>query len=193
MVSSLQLYLGLLLLVGVERLVELGLSTRNARAAFARGGVETGRGHFPAMVALHALFLPACFAEAVLFERSAPALWPLALAAVIAAQALRYWAIASLGSRWNVRIVFVPGEAPVRRGPYRWLRHPNYVAVVVELFALPLVHGAWLTALLFSLLNALVLRARIRAEEEALGAPYASSFAGVPRFVPRPEPSGSGR
>lgn len=193
MVSSQPLYLLLLLLVGIERLFELVLSTRNARAAFRRGGVEAGRGHFPAMVALHALFLPACLAETILLDRAVPTLWPLALAAVLFAQALRYWAIASLGSRWNVRIVFVPGEAPVRRGPYRWLRHPNYVAVVVELLALPLVHGAWMTALLFSLLNAWVLRARIHAEEEALGRPYAASFAGVPRFVPRSAPSGSGR
>lgn len=184
MVSSELLYAGLLLVVGLERLSELIISTRNARAAFARGGVEVGRGHFPVMVALHALFLPACLLEVLLFNRPLPSAWPAALTLVVAAQALRYWAIASLGERWNVRIVFVPGDPPVRRGPYRWLRHPNYVAVVLELAALPLVHGGWLTALLFSLGNVLVLRARIRAEEAALGTSYAATFAGVPRFVP---------
>ncbi len=103
---------------------------------------------------------------------------------VLGAQALRYWAIATLGWRWNTRIVVVPGTAPVTAGPYRWVRHPNYVAVIAEMIALPLVHGAWLTALVFSVGNALLLRVRIRAEEQALGEPWQHAFAGRPRFVP---------
>ena len=103
---------------------------------------------------------------------------------VLAAQALRYWAIATLGWRWNTRIVVVPGAAPVTAGPYRWVRHPNYVAVIAEMLALPLVHGAWLTAAVFSLGNALLLRVRIRAEEQALGTSWQQAFAGRPRFVP---------
>lgn len=185
MVSSPHAYLGLLGLLAVERLVELVLSKRNAARAFARGGVETGQAHYRVMVVFHSLFLGACAAEAWGLERPFPgALGYAALGVAVGAQALRYWAIASLGERWNTRIIVVPGLAPVTRGPYRLLRHPNYVAVVLELAAVPLVHGAWVTALVFSLGNALLLRVRIRAEEEALGALYAETFADRPRFIP---------
>ncbi|HVP62535.1 MAG TPA: isoprenylcysteine carboxylmethyltransferase family protein [Myxococcaceae bacterium] len=185
MVTSVQLYLGLLALVALERGVELGLSARNARIARARGGVETGRGHYPVMAAFHGVFLVACALEVVLLRRPFPgAIGWVALAAVLGAQALRYWAITTLGWRWNTRIVVVPGTAPVTGGPYRFLRHPNYLAVIAEMAALPLVHGAWLTALVFSLGNAGLLRVRIRAEEQALGEPWQHAFAGRPRFVP---------
>lgn len=185
MVTSVQLYLGLLALVALERGVELVVSARNARLARARGGVETGQGHYPVMAVFHALFLVACAGEVVLLGRPFPgALGWAALAAVLGAQALRYWAIATLGWRWNTRIVVLPGAAPVTAGPYRWVRHPNYLAVIAEMVALPLVHGAWLTALVFSLGNAWLLRVRVRAEEEALGEPWRHAFAGRPRFVP---------
>jgi methyltransferase len=185
MVTSVQLYLGLLLAVALERGVELFLSARNARLARARGGVESGRGHYPVMAVFHGLFLVCCALEVVLLRRPFPgALGWVAFGVVLAAQALRYWAIATLGWRWNTRIVVVPGAAPVTAGPYRWVRHPNYLAVIAEMVALPLVHGAWLTALLFSLGNAWLLRIRIRAEELALGEPWRHAFAGRPRFVP---------
>lgn len=165
-------YALLVLAVGFERLAELVVSTRNARWSFARGGVESGAGHFPAMVALHAGLLVACLAEVYLADRPfLPWLgWPM-LALTVASQALRWWCIATLGPRWNTRVIVVPGLPLVGRGPYRWLRHPNYVAVVVEGFALPLVHTAWVTALGFSVLNAvLLLRFRIPAEDRALRA-----------------------
>ena len=185
MVTSVQAYLGLLVLVALERGVELVLSARNARLARARGGVETGRGHYPVMAVFHGLFLLACALEVTLLRRPFPgAVGWMALAVVLAAQALRYWAIVTLGWRWNTRIVVVPGAAPVTAGPYRWVRHPNYVAVIAEMLALPLVHGAWLTAAVFSLGNAVLLRVRIRAEEQALGASWQQAFAGRPRFVP---------
>jgi methyltransferase len=185
MVISVQLYLALLGVVALERGAELLLSARNARIARGRGGVESGRGHYPWMAAFHGLFLVACGLEVVLLHRPFPGtLGWVALAAVALAQALRYWAIASLGWRWNTRIVVVPGELPVTRGPYRWVRHPNYVAVVTEMVALPLVHGAWLTAVVFSLGNAWLLWVRIRAEERALGPAWEAAFAGRPRFVP---------
>jgi methyltransferase len=185
MVTSVEAYLWLLIAVALERVVELLLSTRNARLARARGGVESGRGHYPVMAAFHALFLVSCAAEVVFLFRPFPGLlgW-VALVAVALAQGLRYWAIATLGRRWNSRIVVVPGEPPVTGGPYRWIRHPNYVAVVTEMAALPLVHGAWLTALVFSLGNAWLLSVRIRAEERALGPAWEAAFAGRPRFVP---------
>lgn len=166
----LPLYLTVVALTGVERLAELVVSARNARWSFARGGVETGRGHFPAMVALHTALLVACVVEVVVADRPfLPWLgWP-ALVLVVASQALRWWCIGTLGPRWNTRVIVVPDLPLVARGPYRWLRHPNYVAVVVEGIALPLVHTAWVTALVFTVLNAvLLLRFRIPAEERAL-------------------------
>lgn len=163
-------YLALVLATGIERLVELVISARHARAAFAQGGIEFGRRHFPWMVALHTGLLVACYLEAWLLDRPfLPWLgWPM-LVLVLLSQALRYWCIASLGPQWNTRVIVVPGLTVVTRGPYRWLRHPNYLAVAVEGFALPLVHTSWLTALLFTVLNAVLLLAfRIPVEERAL-------------------------
>ncbi|MBU5424232.1 isoprenylcysteine carboxyl methyltransferase family protein [Cellulomonas hominis] len=162
----------LVALTAVERLAELVVSARNARWSFARGGVESGRGHFPAMVALHTGLLVACVVEVHAADRPfLPWLgWP-ALVLVLASQGLRWWCIATLGPRWNTRVIVVPGLPLVHRGPYRWLSHPNYVAVVVEGLALPLVHTAWVTALGFTVLNAvLLLGFRIPAEERALAA-----------------------
>ncbi len=197
---ALTAYFVFLLLVAAERAAELLLSRRNARLAFARGGVESAADHFRWMTALHALFLPACAIEAYVraLHRGhdwivSPPDWTWAdwswssllfLGLALGAQGLRWWAIAALGWRWNVRVIVTPGEPPVRRGPYRFVRHPNYIAVIVEMLAVPLVHGAFLTALVFSLLNAWVLRVRIRDEERALGASYAAAFAQVPRFIP---------
>ena len=163
-------YLVLLGAVAVERLAELVVSARNARWSFARGGVEHGRGHFPAMVTLHTALLVGCAAETLLAGRPfLPALgWP-ALAAAIASQVLRWWCIATLGRQWNIRVVVVPGAGRVTGGPYRYLRHPNYVAVAAEGIALPLVHTAWITALAFTVLNAILLLGfRIPTEERAL-------------------------
>lgn len=167
---SVLLYVGLVLATGLERIAELVVSARHARWSFARGGVESGRGHFPAMVALHTGLLVACVVEVVVAGRPfLPWLgWPM-LALVLASQGLRWWCIATLGSQWNTRVIVVPGLPLVRRGPYRWLPHPNYVAVVVEGIALPLVHTAWVTAIVFTVANAwLLLVFRIPAEERAL-------------------------
>jgi methyltransferase len=163
------LYVALVAVVGLERLAELLVSRRNAAWALARGGVESGRGHFPAMVALHAALLVGCVVEVVGADRPfLPAVgWPM-LVLVVLAQGLRWWCIVTLGRQWNTRVIVVPGAGLVERGPYRWLRHPNYVAVVLEGVALPLVHTAWVTAVLFTVLNAALLRVRIRSEEDAL-------------------------
>src|SRR5262249_14860087 len=132
------LYLGLLAALGLERLAELRRSARNAAWAFARGGIEVGRGHWRAMQLLHRAFLLGCGAEAVGPRRPFhPALGLPMLGLALAAQGLRHWAVASLGPRWNVRVIVVPGEPAVRRGPYRFLRHPNYLAVAIEGFAVP--------------------------------------------------------
>jgi methyltransferase len=155
--------------VALERLAELVVSRRNAAWSTARGGTEWGRGHYPVMVVLHTGLLAGALAEVWLGHRPfLPALGWTALALVLASQALRWWCIATLGHRWNTRVIVVPGLPPVTAGPYRWLRHPNYVAVVVEGIALPLVHTAWLTALVFTACNAVLLAVRIRVEDAAL-------------------------
>jgi methyltransferase len=168
-VSSGTAYTVLVGLVALERVAELVVSQRNLRWSRQRGGVEAGAGHYPAMVALHTGLLAGCLLEVWLAGRPfLPALgWPM-LVLVLAAQALRWWCIATLGPQWNTRVVVVPGARRISSGPYRYFTHPNYVAVVVEGFALPLVHTAWLTALVFTVLNALLLRVRIRSESGAL-------------------------
>lgn len=169
MSASAGVFLALIALVALERLVELRISARNAAWAFERGGVEVGQRHFRVMTLLHSAFLVAVPAEVLLLDRPFPgALGWLALAVVGATMGLRYWAIGTLGRRWNTRVVVVPGLPAVAEGPYRYLKHPNYLAVILELAALPLVHGAWITALTFSLANAALLRVRIRCEEDAL-------------------------
>jgi methyltransferase len=162
-------YVVLVLLVGLERVAELVVSLRNAKWSFAKGGVETGKGHYPFMVVLHTGLLAGCLVEAIVADRPfIPALgWPM-LAVVLLAQGLRWWCITVLGPQWNTRVIVVPELSLVASGPYRWFRHPNYVAVVAEGVALPLVHGAWLTAVVFTLLNVPLLAVRIRAEEAAL-------------------------
>ena len=167
--TSLAAFVVVVLLVGVERLAELVVSKRNAAWSLSRGGVETGRGHYPVMVVLHTGFLAAMLVEAFVRRPEVPSTlaWSM-LVLVVAAQVLRWWCIATLGSRWNTRVIVVPGLAPVRSGPYRWLSHPNYVAVVVEGVALPLVHASWVTALVFTLANAVLLTVRLRAENAAL-------------------------
>lgn len=170
MSTSVALFTFLLAAVALERLAELVVSTRHARDALARGGREWGRGHYPPMVALHTALLAGALIEVLLLDRPfLPALgWPM-LAVVLLAQALRWWCIRTLGDAWSTRVIVVPGAALVRTGPYRRLRHPNYVAVVAEGLALPLVHTAWLTAASFTLLNAALLAVRVRVEDRALG------------------------
>jgi methyltransferase len=177
MVTSRALFLALVAAFYGARLVELAVAARNARRLRARGAEEHGRAHYPAMVAFHALYPAAAALEVLLLRRPFPGVpgWA-ALALVLAAQALRWWCIAALGGRWTTRILVVPGLAPIARGPYRWLPHPNYLAVAAESIALPLVHGAWWTALGAGLVNAGLLRVRIAAEERALGAPWRRAF-----------------
>ena len=163
------LYTVLVVLVALQRLAELALSRRHERRLHSRGAVEVGAGHYPWMVALHAAFLASCLAEVWWLARPfVPALAAIALAVLVAATGLRVWTLRTLGGRWTTRVLVLPGAALVTGGPYRFLRHPNYLAVVLEVAALPLVHTAWATALAFSASNALLLRVRIRVEERAL-------------------------
>lgn len=186
MVISERAYLLLLGFIALERLFELQLSNRNARRAFEHGGIEVGRDHYRVMVVMHIAFLAACAMESLFTAHAVP--WMVSMLAfmgVVVAQILRSLAVMTLGERWNTRIIVVPGAAPITRGLYRWMRHPNYVAVVVEILALPLIRGAWITAIVFSIADAFLLTVRIPSEERALGASYSQAFGGISRFFPR--------
>jgi methyltransferase len=159
-----------ILAVGAQRLVELVVAQRNANWSVAHGGKEFGCDHYPAMVSVHALLLISCVVEVwVLGWPFVPWLgWPM-VAVVVLSTVVRWRCVAALGKHWNSRLIVIPGAPLVRHGLYRWVRHPNYVAVAAEVAALPLVHSAWLTAIVFSIANALVLSVRIRAENAAVG------------------------
>ena len=179
-------YAVLVFAVAAARLVELTVARRHLAWARIHDGIEYGAGHYPAMVALHAGLLAGCLVEVIAGGRPfLPWLgWPM-LVLLAAAHGLRWWCIATLGPQWNTRVVVIPGLALVTRGPYRWLAHPNYLAVVIEGVALPLVYSAWLTALVFTVANLALLRVRVRVEQAALTtAPHEP-----PREPPRQPPA----
>jgi methyltransferase len=151
-------------LVAAQRIAELVLARRNTRALLLRGGIEFGAGHYPLFVVLHAAWLAALL---LLVPGDAPLSW-FWLIFFVVLQALRVWVVASLGPYWTTRIITLPDAPLVRRGPYRVLRHPNYLVVGAEIAVLPLVFGAWRIALVFSLLNMALLAWRLRIEERAL-------------------------
>ena len=157
------LSIAILALVTAQRLGELVLANRNTRRLLAAGGVEHGAAHYPLIVALHAAWLAGLWLLA--WDRPVSLAW---LAVYVVLQAGRAWVLASLGPRWTTRIIAVPGETLVKKGPYRFIPHPNYAVVAGEIFVLPLVFGLWAYALAFSALNAAVLWIRIRAERRAL-------------------------
>ena len=167
--SSEALFLALIAATALERGVELLVSRRNVAWSLARGGREYGREQYPFMVVLHAALLVGAPAEVLLLHRPfVPRLgWPM-LGLALGAQALRWTVVRTLGPHWTTKVIVVPGHRRIRSGPYRWARHPNYLAVVVEGFALPLVHSAWITAAAFTIANLRLLARRIRCEEAAL-------------------------
>lgn len=153
-------------LVTVERLTELWLASRNTKRLIAQGAVEHAPRHYPLIVALHVLWLASLWWLA----RSRPidGFW---LGLFVLIEIGRIWVLATLGRRWTTRIIVLPGAPLVRRGPYRWLNHPNYAVVMAEVAVLPLVFGLWRVALVFSMINAILLTVRIRAENRALARP----------------------
>lgn len=164
-------YWALLSVIACERVAELAVSARHANALLRRGGTEYGQGHFPVMIALHVALLAGCVLEPVLGHRAfVPALGWSMLALTVAANGLRWRCISALGGRWTARVIVLPGAPLVATGPYRWFRHPNYAAVVIEGAALPLAGSAWITAAAFTVLNAALLTVRIRCETRALAA-----------------------
>ncbi|MBS1913205.1 MAG: hypothetical protein JST22_14550 [Bacteroidetes bacterium] len=156
-----------ILLVIAQRILELRLSKRNEKRLRERGAVEVGADHYPAIVTLHVLWFAGMIVEVVLLTRSINPFWPALLAILLLAQWLRYWAIRSLGPSWTTRVLVVPKSRPVTNGPYRYLRHPNYIVVATELFVLPVMFGAYVTAVTVTIINAILLLIRIRAENRA--------------------------
>ena len=181
------LFLGVVVLVAVQRLFELRISARNGAAIRAQGGYEVGESHMGVMKLLHTSWFVAMIAEVFLFDRPfIPWLAGLGLVGLIAGQMLRYAAIRTLGDRWTANVMILPGAPPVTSGLYRRIRHPNYLGVILEIACVPLLHTAWLTSLVFTILNALLLRVRIREEEAALreANDYDASLGERPRFLP---------
>jgi len=186
-VSSTAFFLGLCLAVGACRLIEMTISRRHQRALGEKGAALIPEPIFGAMVALHSGVIAGAAIEVVALHRSYNgAVAVPALVLVVLANLLRFWVIATLGVHWNVRVVRSMPLGVVTAGPYRFVRHPNYVAVFVELLALPLVHGAYLTAAVGTLLHLLILQRRVSLEESVLMADegYRRAFADKPRFLP---------
>lgn len=152
----------------VQRLLELRTARRNDAWLRSRGAVEYGAEHYATIVTVHVLWFVGMIVEVVLLSRQLSPLWPLFLALFLGGQLMRFWSIRTLGQRWTTRVLVLPRSTPIMRGPYRFLRHPNYLAVGVELAALPLLLGAPVTAIAITVLNAFVLRTRVRIEDEAL-------------------------
>lgn len=182
------LYLALLAAVGAGRLIELGVSRRRQRALATRGVPLVRERYFSGIVAVHTAVLAGSALEvAVLERRVIPALAIVSGIAFVLANGLRWWVIATLGEHWNVHVMDSAGLGVVTTGPFRWLRHPNYLALIVELEALPLIRTAWLTALIGGIAHAFVLRRRVATEEAVLmrHPEYRSAMASKPRFLPR--------
>ncbi|MCR9141110.1 MAG: isoprenylcysteine carboxyl methyltransferase [bacterium] len=186
------IFFAIVALMIVQRLLELRHSKKNEAAMIARGGREHSPGHFQFMKLVHTFWFVAMIAEVALLDRSLDSNldWTIAiiaLAATLIGQLLRYAAIRTLGPRWSVRIMTVPNSPAVSGGVYRYIRHPNYLGVILEIAAVPLIHGAYITAIVFTILNAMVLWIRIGAEERALnlenGSDYDQRLAGRSRFV----------
>jgi len=180
-------YLALLALIGVGRLIELRISRRNQRRLEKQGVRKIVEPHFRWMVITHAGVLAGAAAEVLLLHRPLiPSLAIVMTALLVFANALRWWVIRTLAEHWNVEVMASSRVGVVAAGPYRWVRHPNYVAVVIELFSLPMIHTAWITALAGTLANLEILRRRLRVEEGVLMADpaYRSAMGAKPRFLP---------
>lgn len=181
-------YLLLLFAVALQRLLEVRISRLNEADLLLRGGREHAPEQMPVMIAVHTGWLVSAIAEVLLLDR--PFRRWLGLSALLvfcAGQLLRILAISALKERWTVKVITLPDAPPVSAAIFRYVRHPNYLGVILEISALPLVHGAYLTAIVFTIANGLLLKQRIRAEEQALceSSDYATRFEGRPRLLPK--------
>jgi methyltransferase len=156
------------ILLIIQRLAEVKIAKKNEKTLRSKGAVEAGSSHYKWMVTMHASFFLFLFTEVMFFNAISPTWWMIPFVLFLIAQVIRVWAITSLGVFWNTKIILLPGAEVVAKGPYRFIRHPNYLVVTLELLVIPLIFGAYVTALLFTILNILMLRVRIPAEEKAL-------------------------
>ncbi|CAM3247849.1 isoprenylcysteine carboxyl methyltransferase family protein [Filibacter tadaridae] len=162
------LFILVISIVIVQRLVELIVAKRNEKWMRSQGAYEAGAAHYPLMVLMHVAFFVSLILEVIVFNRPFSPLWGVLLGIFLVAQVMRIWCLTSLGKFWNTKIIILPGADVVRKGPYLWVRHPNYVIVTTELLVLPLLFGAYFTAIIFTLLNVWMLSVRIPTEEKAL-------------------------
>ncbi|WP_028402753.1 isoprenylcysteine carboxyl methyltransferase family protein [Ectobacillus panaciterrae] len=172
--------------VVLQRIVELVIAKRNETRMKEKGAIEFGEGHYKYIVLLHISFLLSAAGEVLFFHKNISPLWPILLLAFTGTQLLRVWAISSLGPYWNTKIIVLPEAEIIKKGPYRFIRHPNYTVVILEILLIPLLFQAYFTAMLFSVLNIFVLHIRIQEEERVLAAMtnYEKAFAKISRFTP---------
>lgn len=160
-------FLGIAIVI-LQRIVELLVAKHNEKWMKSQGAFEAGASHYPFMVAMHSSFFIVLIIEVVVFNRPLSSVWPFFLSIFLLAQFLRIWCLTSLGKYWNTKIIVLPNAHVIRKGPYKWIRHPNYVIVATELLVLPLLFSAYFTATLFTILNIWMMSVRIPAEEQAL-------------------------
>ncbi|WP_210367817.1 isoprenylcysteine carboxylmethyltransferase family protein [Bacillus sp. REN3] len=169
-----------------QRIVELKIAKRNEKWMKNKGAIELGQGHYPAMVMIHTAFFISYISEVILLDKTLTRYWPWLMMVFLLTQAMRVWSLMSLGRFWNTKIIILPGANVVKKGPYRMIKHPNYLIVTVELIIIPLMFNAFFTFVLFTILNILILSIRIPAEEKALKqlTEYEATFTQQGRFVP---------
>ncbi|MCY7784680.1 MULTISPECIES: isoprenylcysteine carboxyl methyltransferase family protein [unclassified Bacillus (in: firmicutes)] len=151
-----------------QRAAEMAVARQNEQKVKKQGAIEFGENHYPYIIIMHILFFLSLIAEVLLLNKQPSSWWIGIAAAILIVQAVRYWALCSLGAYWNTKILVVPGAELVKKGPYRWMKHPNYTVVILEILLIPLLYQAYVTMSLFSVLNAALLTIRIRAEDKAL-------------------------
>lgn len=171
----------------LQRVSELIIAKRNERWMISIGAMIHGKNHYPFIVALHILFLLSLWSEVTMFNHELSSIWIILLPLIVFSQVIRYWAIFSLGKYWNTKIIIVPNQIIESKGPYKFIRHPNYVAVALEIGLFPLLFHAYTTAIVFSFLNMLMMMIRIPIEEKALKnqTNYQKSFGIKSRFIPK--------
>lgn len=173
-----KLFLIIVSLIVIQRIFELLIAGRNERTQKKEGAVEYDRKGYRVIVAMHVCFFVSLVLEYTFLKRTLNAYWELFILVFVLAQILRYWSIASLGKYWNTKILVKPGTPLIRKGPYKYLKHPNYLAVVIEIAVIPLIFSCYLTSLIFSVTNLVLLSRRINIEERALSMHCRSDFKG---------------
>ncbi|MGG3890120.1 isoprenylcysteine carboxyl methyltransferase family protein [Metabacillus fastidiosus] len=171
----------------IQRITELFIAKRNEKWMMAKGGVKHGEKHYPLIVVVHTLFLISLITEVTVFHKGLSSLWSFILPFLLLTQIIRYWAVMSLGPYWNTKIIILPDSEVVAKGPYRFMRHPNYVVVALEILFIPLLFNAYITAVLFTISNIFLMIIRIPEEEKALQlhTDYKNTFEEKYRFFPK--------